>query len=135
MIYTNFVLPNGEVYRKQGGVPSGCGLTSLVTTIVSGIVMEEYMSVFSNEYGNCVVWDHHETGDNVGLYITWREIPWPELQDDERAATYKLVWLLGRYLTQSYGLKIAEDKSVISSQSGVRTVQPNIPGLSRDMSS
>jgi len=43
-IYTDIVLPNGDVYRKRSGIPSGSSLTSIIGSLCNFIALYEGLS-------------------------------------------------------------------------------------------
>jgi len=59
-INTPFVLPNGEIYRKKSGVPSGSGFTLLVNSIVTRIVINACLMKLTGS----LVTDIKTTGDD-----------------------------------------------------------------------
>jgi hypothetical protein len=64
------VYPWGDIKIKKGGVPSGSGLTSLIDTIISGILIEEFKLYYQTLEGSKkIVFSHAETGDNLLIGI------------------------------------------------------------------
>lgn len=40
------VLPNGEIFQKHGGIPSGSGLTSLLGSLCNIIILDNILSSY-----------------------------------------------------------------------------------------
>lgn len=124
LVYSQFVMGNGTIYRKCGGMPSGSGLTAMVDSIANQIILLDFMK--SNSWVSTVVerTSAEFLGDDNRIGITFKDgIPC----DAHVGMAQRFLRLYSRFVDEKYGMCINPDKSAVGSNIVVSVYAPRVP--------
>lgn len=127
LVNSRIVLPDGTVFQKHHGVPSGTGLTAVVDSLANAIMLLQFMEECPPD---CMPSDWHAEfqGDDNRLALSWPR----SNESSRRFLAARFLTQLSKFVKLRYGMEIHPGKCASGPFLEIGYIQPILPHFIRD---